>query len=254
MDLELRRQKISEIINSQGSVWVDELAERFNVTTQTIRLDLNELSDRGILKRTHGGALRSRDVTNRTYMNRRKQFAPEKEAIGVKTASLIPNECSVSLNIGTTTEQVARALIGHSGLMVFTNNINIINLLAGSTIQDLVLAGGLVRQEDGAVVGDDAVEFFSRYKVDYAIIGSSAMDSDGTILDFDQREVAVAQAILKNSRNRILVSDSSKFQINAPVRICDISDLDYFVTDQNPPREFRDSAEKGNTQIINLQV
>ncbi len=254
MELELRRQKISEIVNSQGSVWVDDLAEQFNVTTQTIRLDLNELSERGILKRTHGGAIRTRGVTNRAYLKRRKLFTMEKEAIGERAASLIPNDCSVSLNIGTTTEQVARALIGHSGLMVFTNNINIINLLAGTTNQDLVLAGGLVRQDDGAVVGDDAVEFFARYKVDFAIIGSSALDSDGSILDFDQREVAVARAILKNSRTRILVCDGSKFDINAPVRICDISELDYFVTDRAPPGEFLDSAEKANTKIISLQV
>ena len=253
MELERRRQKIIDLINSQGSVWVEDLAKLFDVTTQTIRLDLNDLSDRGILKRTHGGAIRLKIITNHDYISRRKLYQDEKKAIGVRAALLIPNDCSVSLNIGTTTEQVARSLISHSGLTVITNNTNIINLLAGTTNKDLILAGGHVRQEDGAVVGGEAVEFISRYKVDFAVIGASGLDSDGSILDFDQREVAVARAILHNSRTRILVSDCSKFKINAPVRICGLAELDYFITDGIPPQEFLDVATKVRTEIISLQ-
>lgn len=252
MDIGTRQDAILDLLRAQGAVGVDELAQQFRLTAQTIRNDLRDLSDRGLLRRTHGGARRVESVSNREYADRRKHRGHEKEQMGALAATLIPDNCSVALNIGTSTEQVARALVDHSGLVVLSNNINIINLLIGAKCRELILAGGSVRQEDGAIVGEDAVEFISRYKVDFAVIGASALDADGAVLDFDAREVSVARAILKNSRTRILVCDSSKFDRTAPVRICDIGDLDYVVTDTPPPPAFYDVARKRETEVITL--
>ena len=245
-----RHDEILRLVRESGAIEVDDLAAAFGVTTQTIRQDLRHLDTQGFLKRTHGGARKIDTVTTRDYAERRKHRGAQKRDIGDAAAALIPNGSSVMLNIGTTTEQVAHALRGHSELMVISNNINIITQLSGTTEKDLVLVGGRVRQSDGAVVGEDAVEFISRYKVDYAVIGCSSLDSDGTILDFDAQEVSVARAILRNSRNRILVADHSKFQVSAPVRIADISDVDHMVTDAPPPDSFRDAAARGQTDII----
>ncbi len=245
-----RQEEILSLIRRDGSVEVDDLASRLTVTKQTIRRDLGELSELGLAARTHGGAKRTASVANRAYHERRLAQAPEKEAMGRLAASLIPDDCSVTLNIGTSTEQVANALAGHRGLVVLSNNINIISTLLGTATRELILVGGTVRPSDGAIVGEDAVEFISRYKVDFAVIGASAMDADGAILDFDAREVSVARAILRNSRVRILVCDSSKFDQTAPVRICDISRIDYFVTDRVPPKSFLDAAGAGNTEIF----
>ena len=99
-------------------------------------------------------------------------------------------------------------------------------------------------------MGEDAVEFISRYKVDYAVIGASALDPDGAVLDFDAREVSVARAILRNSRTKILVCDSTKFGRTAPVRICNAADLDYIVTDETPPSAFQEAARRGNAEIL----
>ena len=143
---------------------------------------------------------------------------------------------------------------GHSDLVVISNNVNIINSLSGSASKELILAGGTVRQSDGAIVGDAAVEFISRFKADFAIIGASAMDDDGAVLDFDLREVSVARAILRNARTRILVCDSQKFERSAPVRVCDISEIDYFVTDRIPSREFQAACEKGGTTILTTEM
>lgn len=236
-----------------GSIEVDDLAAAFGVTTQTIRQDLRSLDTQGFLKRTHGGAHRLDTVTTRDYAERRKHLGAQKRDIGTAAAALIPNGCSVMLNIGTTTEQVAHALRGHKDLMVISNNINIITQLSGTAGKDLALVGGRVRQSDGAVVGEDAVEFISRYKVDYAIIGCSSLDADGTILDFDAQEVSVARAILRNSRRKILVADHSKFLVSAPIRISDIADIDDLVTDAPPPDSFRDAAARGQTNIIVTQ-
>lgn len=250
MDAESRQDQILNQLRARARLSVEELTAHFGVSSQTIRADLRELHGRGLLKRTHGGAVHVDTASSREYGARRMLNHRQKEAMGELAASLIPDESSVTLNIGTSTEQVAKALSGHNGLMVLSNNINIINALIGTRSKELVLVGGAVRQSDGAIVGEDAVEFISRYKVDFAVIGASAMDADGAILDFDAREVSVARAILRNARTRILVCDGSKFDITAPIRICDVAELDYVVTDRPPPEQFAARARQGQTEIL----
>jgi DeoR family transcriptional regulator, glycerol-3-phosphate regulon repressor len=253
MEINSRQDAILGLLRAQDHVLVDDLATHFRVSIQTIRSDLRDLSNAGLLERTRGGARRVISASNRDYGERRKLNLDRKEGIGALAASLIPNNCSVTLNIGTTTEQVARALSDHRDLVVLSNNINIINTLMGAASNELILVGGAVRQSDGAIVGEDAVEFISRYKVDFAVIGASALDADGSVLDFDTREVSVARAILRNARARILVCDSSKFETTAPVRICDISELDYVITDVPPPPRFVAAARNAKTEIITLE-
>lgn len=250
MDLTERQDRILAMIRTDGRVDVDRLATDFGVTLQTVRRDLGELCDRGLATRTHGGARRLVSTASASYQERRQTNSPAKQTIASRAAALIPDHCSVSLNIGTTTEQVARAMTGHEGLMVISNNINVIQIFAASKQRELVVVGGAVRPSDGAIVGSDAVDFIGRYKVDYAVIGTSAIDADGSILDFDSREVAVARTILAHARTTILVADSSKFSVSAPVRICDVADLDYVVCDQKPPAEFLAAAARGNTTIL----
>ncbi len=250
MGVHERKERILALLRVQDRVHVEDLARRFGVSTQTIRSDLRDLAGAGLVARTHGGARRVHSASNRDYNERRKLNAGAKEALGRLAATLIPDDCSITINIGTTTEQVARALLGHRNLVVLSNNINIINMMAGSPSKELIVVGGSVRQGDGAIVGEDAVEFISRYKVDYAVIGASALDTDGSVMDHDAREVSVARAILRNARTTILVCDRSKFDRTAPVRICDVADLDYVVTDLSPPDPFRRAALRGGTEIV----
>lgn len=235
---------------AEGAVGVDDLAERFSVTPQTIRRDLNSLCDRGLLARNHGGARPINSVSNAGYADRASSFAEEKRLIGQAAAELITPGTSIVLNIGTTTEQVARAIYDHRDLIVITNNVNVINILSGSPGKELLLAGGVVRQSDGGVVGDAAVEFIKQFRVDMAVIGASAVEEDGAVLDFDYREVSVARAIIENARKVMLVFDHSKFERRATVRICDIDRVDIIVTDQEPSDRFRARAEAAGVEII----
>lgn len=250
MDAATRHSQILELLNTQDRVEVEGLSVQFGVSLQTIRTDLRDLSARGALSRIHGGAVRVSSAANRAYAERRKQNAAAKQAMACALADLIPDNCSITLNIGTSTEQAARALSNHRGLTVLSNNINIINLMIGGETKELILVGGTVRHSDGAIIGEDAVEFISRYKVDYAIIGASALDEDGAVLDHDPSEVSVARAILKNARTKILICDSSKFTHSAPVRICGLSDLDVVITDRLPPIKFREAARAAGSRIL----
>lgn len=250
MDLSPRQNEIMSEIRAKGAVKVEPLATRFQVTTQTIRRDLGELCDYGLAARTHGGAKALMSVANNSYQDRRATQRDAKQAIARSVAALIPEHCSIMLNIGTTTETIASALTGHAGLVVVSNNINVINTFIGSKAKELLLAGGIVRPSDGAIVGEDAVEFIGRYKADYAIIGASALDEDGAVLDFDAREVSVARAILRNARTKILAADTSKFAHSAPVRICDIDAIDMFVTNSPPPPAFERLASAAQTKLV----
>jgi DeoR family glycerol-3-phosphate regulon repressor len=232
MYLSPRHSEIIELAKDSGRVLVDELATHFNVTPQTIRKDLNDLCEQRLLSRIHGGALFPSGIENMEYEARRKIAADEKDAIGKAAARIIPDNASLFINIGTTTEAVSNALLDHSGLMVITNNINVANRMRVYPSIEVVIAGGVVRGSDGGVVGEAAVDFIRQFKVDYAVIGASAIDHDGALLDFDFREVKVAQAIIANARQVILVSDRTKFERTAPVRIGHLSQVDTFITDR----------------------
>jgi DeoR family transcriptional regulator, glycerol-3-phosphate regulon repressor len=247
--LPARQQQILQLARQTGSVGVDDLSTRFEVTPQTIRKDLNELCDSRLLARTHGGAMLASGVENMAYDARRQLAAAEKRAIGQLAARLIPNNCSLFINIGTTTEEVARALIHHEGLLVITNNIHVASMLAPQPRIEVIIVGGTVRKSDGGIVGEQSVEAISQFKVDHAVMGVSAIDEDGVLLDFDVREVRAAQAIMKHSRSVILVSDSMKFTRSAPVRIGHITQVDVFVTDQEPPEAIADLCRHNGVTI-----
>lgn len=232
---DFRLQQILDMARQAGRVTVDDLAARFEVTPQTIRKDLNDLCNQRILTRTHGGAILSSGVENVAYDARRKLAQIDKQRIGQHAAELIPNNTSLFINIGTTTEEVARHLIRHEGLLIITNNIHVATILTPSPRIDVIIVGGMVRKSDGGIVGESAIDFICQFKVDHAVIGVSAIDDDGALLDFDYREVRAARAIIKNARTVILVADAMKFTRTAPVRLGHITDVDYFVTDRPPP-------------------
>ncbi|MDM9622811.1 DeoR family transcriptional regulator [Rhizobium sp. AC44/96] len=250
MFLSDRQTEIVDRAKANGRVFVEELAAHFSVTPQTIRKDLNDLCDAQILTRVHGGATFPSGTENVKYEARRQIAAAEKQEIGVAAASLIPNNASLFINIGTTTEAVGEALINHHELMVITNNINVANRLRILPAIEVVIAGGVVRGSDGGIVGEAAVDFIRQFKVDYAVIGASAIDADGALLDYDFREVKVAQAIIANARHVVLVADSTKFERTAPVRIAQLSQVNTFITDQCVTPSIRQLCLENDVRLI----
>jgi DeoR family transcriptional regulator, glycerol-3-phosphate regulon repressor len=235
MALSFRQTEILEIARSEGRVVVETLAERFNVTLQTIRRDLTDLADAGMLDRVHGGAMMRTGVSNIGYETRRRMNDASKAAIARECARMIPDNSSMILNIGTTTEAVASELLGHRNITVVTNNMNVANILVANESCDVMVAGGALRRSDGGLVGDLTTEFIAQFKVDYAVIGASALDRDGDLLDFDLAEVRVSRGILRQARQVFLVMDASKLDRPAPVRLASLADIDVVFTDQALP-------------------
>lgn len=250
MSQTFRHPDILEIARKEGKVTVEDLADRFHVTVQTIRRDLTDLTKAGKLERVHGGAVLPSGVANIGYEERRQLNMDAKERVAQACAAQIPNEASVFLNIGTSTEAVARALQNHSNMMVMTNNINVANILGGASDCEVIVTGGTLRKSDGGLVGPLTMRSVETFKFDIAVIGCSALDLEGDILDFDIQEVGVSQTILRRARQCFLVADQSKFQRSAPVTIGSLRDIDIFYTDAPLAAGLARSCAEWSTEIV----
>lgn len=248
--LSLRQTEILDIARAEGRVIVEDLAERFSVTVQTIRRDLTELADAGKLDRVHGGAVIPSGVSNIGYELRRTLNPDAKAAIGRTCARAIPDNSSMFLNIGTTTEAVARELLNHKNITVVTNNINVANILVANDSCDVIVAGGVLRRSDGGLVGDLTNQAIEAFKVDFAVIGTSALDEDGDLLDYDAQEVRVSRAIQKQARKVFLVTDASKLARSAPVRIGSLAEVDAIFTDRPLPETLAMRCVQWGTEVI----
>jgi len=244
-----RQSEILHIARRKGRVSVDKLARRFQTSVQTIRKDLTELSDTGQLKRVHGGAIIPSSAAAIGYDDRRALNAGAKDRIAKNCAADIPNGATIFLNIGTTTEAVARALLHHENLSVVTNNLNIANILSPNEHIDLMVAGGTLRRSDGGLTGSMTTKLIAQFKFDVAIIGCSALDADGDILDFDIQEVDVSQTIISRARATYLVSDATKFDRTAPVKIASLADMDRVYTDAALPASLAQDCAYWQTEV-----
>ncbi len=245
-----RKPEIINIARREGLVTVESLVSYFGVTPQTIRRDLTELADAGQLERVHGGAILPSTTSNIGYKERREINQSAKVDIARACAKEIPNDCSIFLNIGTTTEAVAEELLRHEGLLVVTNNINIALILSRNEAVEVVVTGGNLRRSDGGLIGDLAKQTIGQFRFDYAVIGCSALHEDGEILDFDFQEVGVSKEIIGRSDSVILAADASKFERKAPATIASLAAVDVFITDNEPPPRSLAVCEEAGTRII----
>ena len=239
VNLNPRQLNLLGVVRSHGSVTVEKLAEKLGVTLQTVRRDVHRLDEAGLLTRFHGGArVPSSTTENIAHQQRESLNAHGKTRIARAVAAHIPNDCSLILNIGTTTEAVAKALLHHTGLRVLTNNLNVATILSRNPACEVIVAGGVVRARDLGIVGEAAVSFIEQFKVDIALIGISGIEDDGSLRDYDYREVRVAQTIISHAREVWLVADSSKFNRPAMVAVASLSQIDRLYTDASPPDPF----------------
>ena len=234
-----RQLKLLSEVQQRQSVSVEELAHLLGVTLQTVRRDVQRLAEAGALSRFHGGVrLPGSTTENLAHQQRESMHADGKARIAKAVAAQVPNNCSLILNIGTTTEAIARALMQHRGLRVITNNLNVAATLSSNADCEVIVAGGVVRGRDRGIIGEAAVDFIRQFRVDIALIGISGIESDGSLRDFDYREVKVAQTIMDQAREVWMAADHSKFGRPAMVEVGPLARLDRLFTDAPPPERF----------------
>ena len=251
MNQSQRHAEILKLVQHKGFVSIDELVTHFQVTPQTIRRDLNQLADEKKLLRHHGGAGGESSTENVSYQSRKIMNLEAKERIARELVKLIPDGASLFINIGTTTETIARALLNHRDLKVVTNNIHVATILATKEDFTVIIAAGEVRHRDGGIVGEATSDFISQFHMDFCVIGISGISQDGSLLDFDYREVRVAQAMIEHSRSVILAVDNSKFGRSAMVKQGSITQVDHLYTDMQPPQAISEILDEHE---IHLQI
>jgi DeoR family glycerol-3-phosphate regulon repressor len=250
MNINPRQLKLIAVVHAKGSATVEQLAEELCVTLQTVRRDVQRLAEAGTLTRFHGGVrVPSSTTENIAHLQRQGLNTDGKRRIARAVASQVPNNCSLILNIGTTTEAIAEALLSHHGLRVITNNLNVAAILSRNAEFEVIVTGGVVRSRDRGIVGESAVDFIRQFKVDVALIGISGIESDGSLRDYDYREVKVTQTIITQAREVWVATDVSKFNRPAMVEVATLSQIDRLFTEAAPPDPFPALLKEANVRL-----
>jgi DeoR family transcriptional regulator, glycerol-3-phosphate regulon repressor len=250
MTLNPRQRKLLDTVKQRVTMSVEELAQELDVTPQTVRRDVKLMEEARLLARYHGGVGLPSSVENIDYSQRQVMNSEAKRRIAQAVARNVPSGCSLLINIGTTTEEVARALIHHEGLHVVTNNLNVAAILSDNPQCEVIIAGGVVRGRDRGIVGEATIDFIQQFKVDIGIIGISSIEADGTLRDFDPREVKVAQTIIEQSREVWLVADRDKFGRQALARMAHVSQIDMLFTDAEPPEALAKVLKESHIKLV----
>ncbi len=250
-DVSPRQQEIVTRVREQGFVTIETLAKMFDVSPQTVRRDIIRLDEVGLIQRFHGGAGQRENTTRLGYSQKRDTSPDGKRRIALACAALIPHGSSVSLDVGTTVEAVAHALLDHRRMHVIATSLGAATLLADSQVGDVVVTGGLLRGADGSLVGDAAIAAINRFRVDTAILACSGFDdADGSVMDFDVLKVAIKQAMVAQARRVILVADAAKFARSALVRVMPFEAVSIFVTDAAPPEHLAQRIADAGCRLV----
>lgn len=229
-----RQREILSLIESEGAQYIEPLAARYDVTTQTIRRDINALCDLGYARRFHGGVDMPVGARNISVNARAALNSVAKQRIARRIAAAIPAGSTVFMGIGSTVQFVAEALREHQELRVVTNNIDVALTLSETPQVEVHMTGGLLRHNDRDVVGPDALNFFEKFYASHAVVGAGALDPEKGILDFSYSEAQLTMKLLDNARTKFLAADVSKWSRDASVRVAPFSAITSFFTDALP--------------------
>ena len=246
-----RQEKLLQLVIDKGYCTVEELAEILDVSTQTIRRDIKKLSEERLLVRHHGGASSPSSTVNLDYEIRKVSETKEKNAIGERIAQMIPDNSTIFLTIGTTTEVIASHLLKKSNLHIVTNSLRVANVLHTSKSFDVLIPSGKIRASNGGIMGTEAMEFISNFRFDYMITSAGSMDEDGTLLEYDLNETALAQAVMRSARNVFVALDSTKFVPKGSIELGNISQATTLFTDSQPPNDVMNIIKQKN---VNLEI
>ncbi len=244
-----RHQAILDAVRLHGAASVADLAQRFDVTHQTIRRDLRTLQDRGLLQKGFGGAFAAPGVARHDYDERRGTLTGVKPRLVAALDEFITGGATIFVGLGTTFDSIHEVLLRHPGVLVATPNLEVAYSCALKTDATVYVYGGYVRNKDSAVL-TIASDTRQRFKFDLAILGASAIDEEGAILEFDPLEVDLVRAILPDARKKILVAHDGKFRRHAPHQVTHLDNIDILITNGDAARHFTDPALLQNIKVV----
>ncbi|WP_048646943.1 DeoR/GlpR family DNA-binding transcription regulator [Nitratireductor soli] len=249
MNYSPRYGQILELLTQEGTMGVNDLAQRLNVSVETVRRDVKALASHGEIVRMHGAIALPSVVSEAPFERRMRENRQSKEAIAKLAASTIRDGESVMLDTGTTTSLLARALLDHRQLTVVTNSSDIARTLATVNGNKVYMAGGELRSDSGSALGFSAIEFVGRFSVDHAIISAGAVNAATGIMDYDLEEAQFGQAVLTRGQRRVVVTDASKFGQKGLVRVCSFAEIDELIVDCMPPDDLAEALRRADVAV-----
>lgn len=245
-----RRNQIIDMITQQRTVKNSELMERFDISIETVRRDLEYLEQQGYLRRVYGGAVVNNSLSSEPeYTSRAKARSKEKMAIAEAAAKLIGEQDSVYLGVGTTVQAMAQYLRGRSELTVFTNALRLAVELSELPNCTVILPGGKLRPKELTVSGFPAEENFQHFNVDKAFVGVGGVTESG-ITDFHIDEASLHRQLIQNARQAIVLADSGKLGLRGVVNVCPLDAIDILITDSGAPKQVVKALEQAGVRVI----
>jgi DeoR family transcriptional regulator of aga operon len=251
MMAEERRTQILQTVRSAGRVKVNELASRFSTSAVTIRNDLNELHQRGLVLRSHGGAVLPGTMLRKSRVHERlKTHSDEKRRIGAMAATLINDGETTILDSGTITLEIARQIKKKKGLQIITNWVNIAAELLDTRGAEVFIVGGTVRGESASISGRFTEEMFDQFSADKLFLSGAGCDLDFGVSGANLEKTMVNRAMLRISREIILVADASKFSKRSMTRIALFSEIDTVISGTSLDQEIQEKLRSLSCNLI----
>jgi DeoR family transcriptional regulator, aga operon transcriptional repressor len=232
-----RESRILRALQQSGSVAVDDLAGQLGVSIATVRRSLQELEDRGLLRRTHGGATSVEPLLyepfrhDSSFQEQFERQRDEKRRIALAAADLIQDGESISLTAGTTTTEVVRSIRHRQGITVVTNTVNVAMELSQRKDLDVFVTGGQLRGAWFSLVGAAAMRAMARFYVDKAFLGVNGIDAQLGLTCHNPDEAEINHVMVRHSKQRIVVADHTKLGVVATHQICRLSAVNLLITD-----------------------
>ena len=237
-----RRQAILAEVRKASAVSAEDLAGMFGVSVETIRRDLRNLRDRGLLERVYGGALPVQS-TEGSFAARSTKHQDRKQAIARLAATLIKQDDTIVIDVGTTALEVARALPDDFRGRVLTNSVPVAMELSGNENVELLLSGGQIRNGDAACYGRRTDDFFEEFYADKAFLGSGGVHAEAGLTDYHPHEVATRRVIIAHAGASYVLADSSKLGTVAVRRVCPLSQVTAILTDSDDPQASKEAVD-----------
>ncbi len=246
-----RQQVILQLLERQSVVRVAELCERFGVSDMTVRRDLQELEQAGLIRRTYGGAVSARGRSfEPPYLVRAATHQAQKQRIGQMAASLVQDGDSVALDVGTTTLEVARALRDKHNLTVVTHSLPIAQVLANHPLVRVIVVGGVLRSGELSLIGHLAERAYREFYVDKLFLGVGGLSLKAGLTEFNLEDALVKQAMLQLAKERIVVADASKLERVAFAFIGPLTCINTLVTDADADAQVVRQIEEAGVRVM----
>lgn len=248
-----RKSKILNILREKKSVRILDLSKQLRVSRETVRKDITEMEEEGLLKKTYGGAVLDEANTETDYDRRRAENEREKDRIATRALQFIESGDTIYLDYGTSTYALAKKLVDFEDLTVVTNSIPIVNLLIHSPGVNLIILGGNLRKNEDSLFGSFGLNNAKEIFVDIGFFGCAGIDVKAGTTNYHMGEIEISKVLISHSRTVILLADETKFGKSALYKTADLAELDIIITTDLKDPETEDEILKQNIEIIKTE-